>query len=662
MGNSRLQQSMSTVVVALGFFLAALAPNAFALAGDRAYELVSPSDTGAVTPLGSTMGQVDGFDCFETSLATADGESVTFNSAMGSLEGLASNGVGNIYEAHRTGVGWVTDSKSSWGFEALGVGGLCLSPDHQFSTLLTGGAPFDEGSLVIGGQQTSYYRTPEGIYLLAGVGSIATDPKANIKWIAEGGAHLILTSKLRLEPEAPAALGSGNSYDGSSPVNAIYDRTPSGLEVVSLLPNGSAPNPSSETTFFRGVSTDGKSVVFEIVKSTGSTLYIHRSGEQTVPIITAAVNGEYRFAGISGDGETVVYLRKETGLAPVRGSIYRYDLGTQSSAPVTVGAEAAMINLSDDGSHVYFTSGEALPGSDLNPLGDTAQPGAPNLYAWSEDSGTQYIATVAPEDVEENVSVHENLTEWMQMVAAPQQNTQTGREKATSRTTSDGSVFIFQAHGNATDYDSSGHKEIFRYDEAGDLDCLSCPTGAASSDAYLQQERIGSIVALNALARLANVTADGRTVVFMSAEPLVEGDTNGTYDVYEWDEGELGLISGGTSASPNLLYAMSEDGRDVFFVTIDQLVPQDESSVQSIYDARVGGGFPPPPPDPNCDGDTCQGGLRAAPLAVSIGTESTVGPGQAKPCKRCRHCKVRKDRKRCRHRKHRSHHRTGDRR
>ncbi len=644
--------------MACGLAFVALTPNALALPGGRGYELVTPSDTGAVTPVGSTMGQTDGFDCFETKLATPDGENVTFNSAMGSLEGLASNGVGNIYESRRTPSGWVTESKSTWGSEALASGGLCLSPDHQLSTLLTGSAPLDEGSLVIGGKQTSYYRTPEGAYVLAGEGSIATDQRANVRWISAGGTHIILTSKVRLEPEAPVGVGSGNSYDGSPAVNAIYDRTLSGLEVVSLLPSGLAPNSSNETTFFRGVSTDGRSVAFEVVRSTGSTLYVHRTGGSTVPVVTGTTNGDYRFGGISADGRKLVYLRKETGIGPIRGSIYQYDLDTNTSTPVTVGAEAAMVNFSDDGSHVYFTSNEVLPGSGFNPLGKAAQPGEPNLYVWEEDQAPQYIATVASEDVEEDVSVHENLTEWLTAAAAPQQNTQTGRERATSRTTPDGSVFVFQAHGAATDYDSGGHTEIYRYDEAGELDCLSCPAGPASSNAYLQQERIGSTVALNALARLTNVSVDGNTVFFMSGEPLAEGDTNGTYDVYEWKEGATGLISGGTSPSPSLLYGMSDDGRDVFFVTIDRLVPQDESSVQSIYDARVGGGFPVPAPKPSCEGDACQGAMGAAPGGFSIGTELVSGSGQAKPCKKCHRCKARKNRRHCKHKRHRAHRRT----
>jgi hypothetical protein len=645
-------------IMSLGMCTAAVA----ALPDGRAYELVSPPDTGAVTPWASAMGSTDGFNCFETDLATADGERVTFNSEIGALEGLTSNGVLNLYEARRTSSGWITESKSATGQQTTyASGGLCLSPDHEYSTLLTGAAPFDQGSLVINGGQTSYLRTPEGSYVLAGIGSIGTDQRANIRWISNGGSHIIFTSTKRLEPEAPAAVGNGSSYDGSAPVGAIYDRTALGLEVVSLLPDGTAPNPATETTFYRGASRDGSSVLFEVVSGASAALYEHRNGEPTVPVATGAAGLQYRYGGVSADGRRVVYLQVGASGNGSRGSIYMYDVETHTSAPVTVGAEAALVNVSEDGSHLYFTSREALAGVGPNPLGDAPQPDAPNLYVWdalSED--TKFVSTVVPSDVEEIDTSHENLTEWLRAVAAPQQNALLGRLDDPSRTTPEGSVFVFQSRADITGYDSSGRTEIYRYDDSlNQLSCVSCPPAGApaASHAYLQQASIGATVAANALARLANVSTDGRLVLFMTADALAPEDVNETYDVYEWNEGEVSLISGGTSPEPSLLYAMSADARDVFFLTIDKLVPQDQSSVLSIYDARVGGGFPAAAPGPDCEGSSCQGSPSAAPTGAAIGSETLTGSGQANPRPR-RTCKDKKHRRHCKHKKrHSKHHR-----
>lgn len=657
---SRLSGAMILVIALV--LSASWATKAAALSNGRVYELVTPPDTGAVTPAAKAIGIPDGESCFETNLATADGERVMFTSEIGSLEGLASNGLLNLYETRRTPGGWITASNSATGHQSTEpAGGLCSSPDHEYSTFTTG--PFDRGTLAIEGAAVSYFRTPGGSYVIAGIGSIGTDLEANIKLISAGAAHVVFTSRKRLEPAAPAALGTASSFNGAGefPVNAVYDRTSLGLKVMSLLPSGAAPNSNSETTFYRGVSPDGSSVVFEVVKSDGTaTLYERRKEGPTVEIVSSPVSGEYRYGGISGDGRRVVYVKPGSGADqnPVRGSIYLFDAVTGASTPVTIGSEAALVNFSDDGSHVYFTSEEALPGSGENPLGASAQASSPNLYVWDEDSAdTQFIATVSPEDVDENVSVHENLTEWLQTVAAPQQNPLVGRMRSTSRTTPDGTTFVFQAHGSATDYDSGGHREIYLYNGLADeLICVSCPKDGdpATYDAYLQRPSINSTSALNALARLANVSDDGRIVFFMTGEALVPSDVNEIYDVYEWNAGQVSLISSGESAQPSVLYGMSADGRDVFFLTIDRLVPQDISSVASIYDARIGGGVPPPTPAPSCEGDSCQGTPLSSPGRVGVGSEVQNAFGQAIPRRPKRCGKHKPRRKHCKHKPRRS--------
>jgi hypothetical protein len=623
---------------------AASAAPATGLTPGRSYELVTPPDTGSVPPGGGTIGRNEGLSCFETSLNTEDGERVVYGSEMGALEGYTSNGVLNLYEAHRSNAGWLTESKTATATQTTHAsGGLCLSPDHQYSTLLTGKPPFDQGSLVLEGKPTSYVRNPDGSYVLVGNGTIGTDPSANVKWISSGASHVIFTAQKRLLPEAPVGVGTSEGYSESErPINAVYDRTPLGLKVVSLLPSGSAPNSATETTFYRGVSADGGTVVFNIVQGTTSTMYAKRAGSPSVAIAPAAPTRKIRFGGISTDGRKLVYVERDSEAGDVRGSIFVADTESGASVPVTTGTASALVNVSDDASGVYFTSLEALPGSGQNDLGQSAQAGSPNLYYW--DSATEtvdYVATVSALDAEQtDGGDHESLTEWVQTAMAAQQTGLVGRMNASSRTTPDGSVFVFQARGDVAGYDSGSEIEIYRYDTtSSSLDCISCPAGdaPAASSAFLQMQDVGPMFVLNALARIPNVSLDGETIFFMTGEALEASDVNGTVDVYEWKAGEVSLISSGQGTIPSLLYGMSADARDVFFVTTDQLVPQDTSSVQSIYDARLGGGFPVPDPKPICEGDACQGQPAIPPLVAPATTESFSGPGDPPPTRKpCR--------------------------
>lgn len=629
---------------------------AASLPDGRGYELVSPPETGAIPAVAGAIGFHNGFDCFETNLYSPSGEGgIVFGSEVGSLGGLTSNGVLNLYEARRTPDGWLTESKSASGLQTTQpAGGLCLSPDHQYSTFLTGAAPGDRGSLVMNGAETSYIRNPLGGYELVGSGTIATDPMANVKWIANAGSHIVFTSQKRLIASAPAGLGVENTYTGGGkPVNAVYDRTPDGLRVVSLLPSGLAPNSSSETTFYRSVSTDGTSVVFEVVKNGGAAaLYEHPEQGPSVLIASGGARGDYRFSAISSNGDTVVYMKQGAGASelPFRGDIYVFDRQSGASTPITTGTEAAIVNVSDDCSTVYFTSSQVLPGSGENQFGASAELGAPNLYVWRKgEGGVRFVATVMQKDIENQQSQQDSLTEWMSTIASPQQDQLEGRLNDPSRTTPDGSVFVFESRANITGYDSGGSVEIYRYHTFGNaLSCVSCPSSApAESDAALQREGVGPVFVFNALARVDNVTDDGKIVFFMTGDALTPEDKNEAVDVYEWNEGVVSLISGGQGPLPSVLYAMSPDGKDVFFVTGDRLVPQDPSSVLSIYDARKEGGFPFTPPVTECvAAQYCPGSASGQPGGPKVESSSAVGAVDPQPKRKGCH-KRHKHKKKC---------------
>jgi hypothetical protein len=140
-------------------------------------------------------------------------------------------------------------------------------------------------------------------------------------------------------------------------------------------------------------------------------------------------------------------------------------------------------------------------------------------------------------------------------------------------------------------------------------------------------------------------------------------DSNGKRDVYEYENGQLHLISSGTSDKNSTLIAASPSGKDVFFATEDRLVGWDTDQNIDAYDARVNGGFPEPPtPPPACEGDACQA-APVVPNDPTPGSSSFEGAGNVAEPKagRCgagkvrRHGRCLKKRHAKKHAKHRRH-------
>lgn len=636
----------------------------------RAYELVTPPDTGSVAPYAAGFGSADGVDCFATDLATADGQRVAFSAKGGSLPGLISNGRFDLYESVRGSGGWQTESRSASGLQSPGLqGGQCLAPDHSYSTLLTGSGSADAGSLVVNGEPSSYIRGLDGNYLLVGKGALATDPEANVRWISPGGTHVVFTSQMQIERNAPEGIGPAPDLHltrtGTIPVvAAVYDRRPDGsVDVLSLLPGDEAPDPATETTYYLGTSRDGSSVVFEVVQGLGgqATLYERRDGA-TVEIASAAHPNDFEYGGISNDGSRVLYLLSDSPAEPLThewGSIRVFDAATESTEVVTAGG-AALVNVSADASHVYFASSNVLTGSEENGHGAMAIDGAVNLYGWSEPSNaTRFIANLASADISresvESISAEQSLIDWTTDVVAPDQDALTGPANDPSRTTPTGSVLVFESHAPITSYESGGRKEIYRYDiRSGDLDCVSCPSlgVAAAGGAALEPLRV-AYSPLVALDQIENITDDGQKLFFQTPDALVPRDVNGTWDVYEWENGNTHLISPGTGSLPTFLWSTVPDGRDVFFLSMERLVAQDSSTVASIYDAREGGGFATPQPTSHCDlGANCQQS-QGEPQLPSPASSALHGHGNAKPRHRSHRRRHRSHRRR--HRRHHGH-------
>src|SRR5262249_48895098 len=134
------------------------------------------------------------------------------------------------------------------------------------------------------------------------------------------------------------------------------------------------------------------------------------------------------------------------------------------------------------------------------------------------------------------------------------------------------------------------------------------------------------------------ISDDGSTAFFTSPDALVPQDTNGAggcpmtlnlgasipqcQDVYEWKDGTVSLISTGMDKDPALWVGASGNGNDAFFFTHSRLVGWDTDNYSDLYDARVNGGFPEPPPSAVCQGDECQGSAGAPPSTPNSGSSS----------------------------------------
>ena len=611
--------------------LAALLPDC------RAYELVTPPNTNARTPRG--IGKPTGV-FFTTREASPDGSKVSFITDGGVLPGQEGTGSlsGDAYLATRGASGWGAVSAGPNGVESLSPLTGSTSPDQGYSFWQSD----TSGTASVEEKPTSYVRYPNGQSELVGRGTLGIDPLAQGKLISEDGGHILFTSRVQLEESAPS--GSDRK---------IYDRTSDETRVLSLLPGDLAPAPGQDA-LYEGASLNGQGVAFRFG---AGPLYL-RYGNETYEVGAGAI-----FAGLATGGQRMFYLEG--------GNLFAFDVEA-GTIPFTSSGDATVVNVSADGTAAYFVSPSVLDGQ--NPVGAEPEVGKENLYL-SQEGTILFVGTVTPRDVEGEkgeTEQTEGLGLWTEVVGA-------GRLAANpSRTTPDGSAILFESRANLTGYDPEGHAQIYRYSVAGQLDCLSCnPTQApAVGEASLQsiQQVLGGPEPFVAFALVGNLRSDGRRAFFQTEEALVVGDNDGLQDVYEWEDQGIGtctrpggciyLISSGHSARIDYLYAVSDSGNDVFFRTADKLLSLDTESTPSIYDARVGGGFPVGEVnctiDQECPGSITPPPATGLPASEAAGPIDNFTPPSGRKCRKGTHKVKRNGKVRCvKNQKKNSRHKAG---
>lgn len=362
------------------------------------------------------------------------------------------------------------------------------------------------------------------------------------------------------------------------------------------------------------VSNDGTKIFFY---SSGALYRRDTTTQTTIPVSASqrtgniGATGPAFFIGATADGGVVYFQSSEqlTDTAPEGGGIYRYDVEAKDLTLIATdpndtalgsGQQLADISvilltrslLSEDGSHLYFTSPNALaPG---------AQAGEPNLYVWSAGKGTRLVAA----GVDGLVRVSTN-----------------GRYAVITTTTSIGGA------------PNNHHEAIYEYDdETGVVSCASCrPDGSPSEgDAVTELAPFNSV---SSRIQKSRTIADNGAVFFNSFDRLVPADHTDASDVYEYRAGAVSLLSSGAGDSNSWLGDSSDNGRDVFIMTRTAYDPRDQDANEvDLYDARIDGGFPyqKEAVAAKCSGDACQAPPTAAPGPPSLGSAGLHGQGNLK--------------------------------
>lgn len=263
----------------------------------------------------------------------------------------------------------------------------------------------------------------------------------------------------------------------------------------------------------------------------------------------------------------------------------------------------------------FLTAGQIIAGKPLSATGR-------DIYVW-HDGALRYIG--APDSSDDSANVPGT---W-------------GLAPLRSRVSPDGRHLLFASHSGAdmlslhggVDYDQRGLTELYLYKADTDsLACVSCkPSGAPpTSDADDTDLRVGTS-ASNQTWHLNHPLADDGTFVFFNtAESLVPEDVNGKFDAYEFDSrtDALHLISSGRDPSDSYFLDAGANGHDVFLLTRQPLAGWDVDENYDLYDARIDGGFPEPPPaPPACTADACRPASSAPPSSALLGSSLFHGAG-----------------------------------
>jgi hypothetical protein len=688
----------------------------------RAYEMVTPLEKGGSNA--AEDGAVPPSQFGPGLPVAADGEAVGFFSqnAFGGAEnykGGAFGAANNPYVARRTASGWLTSPALAPAgvvplTEAAGLDGD-VSPE-DFSAFSSCGVV----NVTNIGESRSVvcaFRKPDGSWVASPVFPNMNGLLAN--GINTEGSSADL-SHVIFRPTGEAFLPSDTSTEAG---DGLYEVSGLGgvsseLRLVNVETNGSEIGPAEAASLggistregrpepcessgsvgqgprYHAVSESGATVFFTACPSNihggVNTIYARVGGRETLAISSPSpsqcttcepTEESAVFEGASADGSKAFFLTTQqltNADTDHTLDLYEYDFDNPPGKNIiqvsgggagdpTPGAGAntqGVVRTSSGGSHVYFVA-QGILTIIPNALGQLAQEGADNLYAWERNAAhpegqTRFVAQLSPSDAEL----------W-------------GSESVRrAQTTPDGRYLVFDTYahlittGPEAQLPGDEAQQVYRYDsQTGQLVRVSVgepsfpaskngnTPGMAATIAPPDNEVVGALASVNDWGRA--ISASGSTIVFSTTEQLQANDTNTGAkpecsgetgvtgcDVYMWHEcatgtcedamhGEVNMLSPGSdadSAGTDFgVTGMSESGSDIFLLTHTSLVGQDADELVDVYDARVDGGFPAPKASATaCQGEACQGNpseLPAGPKPEGSATQQAGGHMAAGPFK-----------------------------
>lgn len=646
----------------------------------RAYEMVSPVDKngGEIRSLASgNNGGVNNSRRAEMNQASIDGDAITFSSFK-AFAGASGATYSNQYIARRSPGGWLTESITPLqsNVDVLHFNGS-LVPDVQFKgfsedlsqSWFTQKSRFPLTPEALGEEAPNLYGRDDKTGALHALTIGETTNITGIMPLLEGhtsdNSHVIFGFAGKLTPDAI------NNHE-----QQLYDYSNGNLQLVSVLPNGEASSGKSRAgggppqnsqhgamQLEHAISADGTRIFWssssaEDVEPVRGTLYVRIDGTHTVQVSEGA---EANFWRADANGSTVIYGEPASGGSTrFNEDLFAFDVDAESRSLIA-GKVLGVVGGSDDLSRLYFVSTEALaPG---------ATAGDRNLYL-DEEGAVTLIAPLSTVDTGEVIGGSGGDKAGNSGVQLHQPG-----DRA-SRVSVDGRHLLFMSNRNLTGYDNTdavtGEPDLEVYLYAADTDrliCISCnPTGgrpvgqpyerpyATTPLTNFSNTEIGAAAWIptweNSLHASRLLSTHGDRVFFDSFDPLVQQDTNGKEDVYQWeapgtgscavgasgyspvDEGCVSLISTGGSSQASEFIDADPSGETVFFRTASSIDPRDPGLLD-IYAARVGGGYPPPVAQPSpCVGDSCQS-PPAPPESPSPASASFEGTGNPQPGPSC---------------------------
>jgi hypothetical protein len=614
---------------------------AAALADCRAYEMVSPVDKGGGDIL--TMFNINGTPA-RLRQASSDGEAITY-SASNAFGDSQSSPYTSQYLARRGAGGWATQGISPPQENGVINGTKLDSSYRAFSDDLSSGwlvqqaePPLAPGAAP--GLPNLYRRdSASGGYEALSTEAPSNNDPANyvieMQGFSADGTRAFFRANGKLTADANGA-SSGNAA-----IYQTYEAFKGKLRLVSVRPSGIASPVSSTVGSVGGLNNNREANVATAVSEDGSRvywgesadpkkLYVRVDATTTVAVSSAAAS----FWAAKPDGSQAIYTEA--------GALKLFDLASKKSSTLAGEGVIGVLGQSRDLSRVYFGSTAALA--------EGAQAGKPNLYLYEAGQPLAYLATLSGADVVPSES------EPSPFDPSPQYHL--------GHVSADGGVAVFMSRAALTGADNTDQQsheadaEVFRYEAAsGELRCVSCiPSGARPRGRQIEFQ-VGEKRLYWYASRLPTwefglhaprvIAAEGDRVFFDSLSQLVLADRNEAKDAYEWEApgtgtcteedpayvaqsgGCISLISSGAGPSDAEFLDASADGRDVFFLTDQSLVEWDPAQID-VYDARVEGGFPPPPGLPAaCEGEACQSPATLPP-EPPIASLAYQGPGNPK--------------------------------